>query len=103
MDTCEIRPTTVEGIKRLARTIKKEMGCKHMRALDLAAQQAGYTHYPAAHRALASQPEPPGSSEPEVWHEPEPDRAEPEPAPAPATQPIEVVWKRSRFTPRGPG
>jgi hypothetical protein len=37
--------TTLEGLKRRAKRLKKETGCTHGQALDLIAQQGGYQNY----------------------------------------------------------
>jgi hypothetical protein len=47
-----IRPSTLEGVKRLATRIKKERGVKHSNALDLAAQSANCANYRHARRTL---------------------------------------------------
>lgn len=48
-----LRPTTLEGIKRLAKRIGREQGLRHAEALEVAAKQAGYATYHAARQALA--------------------------------------------------
>jgi len=40
-----IRPTTVDGIKRLAKRLKREKNIKHSDALNEAAQAAGYRDF----------------------------------------------------------
>ncbi|MDH4874416.1 hypothetical protein [Pseudomonas sp. BN515] len=54
----QIHPTTLVGIKRLAKTIKKAKGILHAQALDEAAKQAGYQNFRHAQRALSSSAEP---------------------------------------------
>ena len=49
-----VRPSTLEGVKRLATQIKKEQGVKHANALDLAAQAANCANYRHALRVLPS-------------------------------------------------
>lgn len=49
-------PTTIYGIKRLAKAIKRERGVPHHLALDIAAQKAGYRDYRHALKVLSSQP-----------------------------------------------
>jgi hypothetical protein len=46
-------PSTIGGIKRLAWRMKKEQGIQHARALDNAAQQAGFSNYIHALRELS--------------------------------------------------
>ena len=50
--TEEIRPTTLTGVKRLAKTIKKERGISHNEALKIAARQAGWLSYIEAVRNM---------------------------------------------------
>jgi predicted PP-loop superfamily ATPase len=52
MDAKDVTPTTIEGIKRLAKSIKKQYGCPHHEALDIAAQRAGYMNLRHAQRLL---------------------------------------------------
>lgn len=52
MSTALIRPTTLEGLKRLAKKVKKELGVKHTEALDQVARQMGYSNFHAARRVL---------------------------------------------------
>lgn len=93
MESIDFRRTTLDGLKRLARSIKKETGCKHMAALEQAARQAGFAHYYAARMALDLAPEPLRQPEPKpAWHQ----RA---PATERAAQTIAVTWKRSRLAP----
>jgi len=49
-------PTTLVGIKRLAKTIKREHEVPHHLALDIGAKKAGYRDYGHAQKALSSQP-----------------------------------------------
>ena len=45
MSSEAIRPTTLEGIKRLAKLLKTERGIQHIQALDVAAQaEIGRAH-----------------------------------------------------------
>lgn len=46
-------PTTIAGLKRQAKKLKKEAGCTHSQALDQIARQMGYAHYNQALRHLA--------------------------------------------------
>ncbi|MCW3784312.1 hypothetical protein [Defluviimonas salinarum] len=45
MDTSGIRPKSEDGLKRLAKSIKREMGVTHTEALNLAAKQAGFGNF----------------------------------------------------------
>lgn len=55
MSTKAIRPATLDGIKRLANTIKSEQGVKkHARALDKASQSAGFENFRHARNVLCS-------------------------------------------------
>lgn len=46
-------PTTLEGVKRLAKRLKRENGITHTRALNRAAEQAGFIDFDDARRKLA--------------------------------------------------
>ncbi len=48
----DVRPSTLEGVKRLATQIGKERGIKHAIALDLAARAANCANYTHARRTL---------------------------------------------------
>ena len=52
-DTDAIRPTTLDGIKRLAKRIGRSRGVQHAKALEIAAAQAGYESFHAARTELA--------------------------------------------------
>lgn len=52
LDTHPTRPSTLAGIKRLAKRIKQERGLPHHEGLDLASQVGGYSNYPHAQREL---------------------------------------------------
>ena len=52
-----VRPTTLEGIKRLAKRIKKDREIKHTEALDVAAKISGYRHFHEAHVVLVKKPQ----------------------------------------------
>lgn len=52
MLTGDVRPSTLEGVKRLATQIRKERGIKHSNALELAAQAASCANYRHAQRTL---------------------------------------------------
>ena len=51
----DIHPTTIVGIKRLAKALHKSEGIQHANALDLASTQAGFTNYRNALAALGSE------------------------------------------------
>ncbi|MEO1222212.1 MAG: DUF5623 domain-containing protein, partial [Pseudomonadota bacterium] len=48
----DIRPTTLTGVKRLAKDLKKTKGIKHSDALDMAAQSANCENYHHAQKIL---------------------------------------------------
>lgn len=48
----DVRPSTLEGVKRLATQLRKERGIKHVNALDLAARAANCANYTHAQRIL---------------------------------------------------
>lgn len=52
MDTDNVRPTTIEGIKRLAKRLAKAEGIQHSAALERAAQAAGFGNFRAARAML---------------------------------------------------
>lgn len=52
MSTANITPTTIDGIKRLAKTLSKREGVPHSIGLDLASVRAGYANYTNARRVL---------------------------------------------------
>jgi hypothetical protein len=62
MSSEAIRPTTLEGIKRLAKSLKVERGVQHVQALDVASQAAGFQNFRHASNALRTGPAP----EPEI-------------------------------------
>lgn len=48
----DVRPTTLDGVKRLAVQLRKERGLKHSSALDIAAQAASCTNFRNAQNVL---------------------------------------------------
>lgn len=52
MSSEAIRPSTLDGIKRLANSIKVERGIKHIPALEVAAQLAGFQNLKHAQNVL---------------------------------------------------
>lgn len=61
MSNGPIRPSTIDGIKRYAKSLKTSLGITHARALDLAANAGGFHNFAHALRALdGSTPAAPG-------------------------------------------
>lgn len=54
MSNESIRPSTLEGIKRLAKSIKRERGIKHQQALDEAAKRGGFENFRHAGNVLTN-------------------------------------------------
>ena len=54
MSTQDIRPTTLQGIKRLAKSIKSASGIPHHQALDEAARRASLQNFRHASRVLTA-------------------------------------------------
>jgi len=54
MNIASIRPSTVDGIKTLAKKIKREKNVSHTDALDVASKQAGYETFVHARKALSA-------------------------------------------------
>jgi hypothetical protein len=52
MSTSSIPPSTVDGIKRLAKTMGRERGITHTQALEVAAHEAGFQNFLHAKRAI---------------------------------------------------
>jgi hypothetical protein len=48
----DLKPTTLDGIKRLAKSIKRRDGCKLSVAQEVAARQAGYDSFSQARHAF---------------------------------------------------
>lgn len=59
---CQDKPprkiTTIDGLKRRAKRIKKAEGIQHSKALDKAAQEAGFSNFVHARRQLAARAAP---------------------------------------------
>lgn len=51
-----IQPSTIEGVKRLAKSFKAERGMRHTQALDAAAEAAGFQNFRHARNVLRSTP-----------------------------------------------
>lgn len=47
-----IKPKTLDGIKQLAKKLKKACGCSHTEGLEMAARQAGFENYTHARKQL---------------------------------------------------
>ncbi|WP_017461419.1 DUF5623 domain-containing protein [Dyella ginsengisoli] len=62
MADVSIHPSTLAGIKRLAKSISRERGITHTAALSAAAQAAGFENFSHARRVLAAQLARPGRS-----------------------------------------
>jgi len=64
MSAAPIVPSTLDGIRRLAKSIKSTQGLQHAKALDEAARIAGHQNYSHAFRTLGGDPKgsvpPPG-------------------------------------------
>ncbi len=58
MPTQQVRPSSIEGIKRLAKRIASEKAVKHTAALEEAARVAGYQTFLHAKRSLSQANEP---------------------------------------------
>lgn len=58
MSTLKVRPSSIDGIKRLAKRIASEKSLKHTAALEEAARIAGYQTFLHAKRSLARATEP---------------------------------------------
>lgn len=56
MSSEAIRPSTLDGIKRLAKSLKTERCIQHVRALDEAAQAAGFQNFRHASNVLGAAP-----------------------------------------------
>ncbi|KVN38427.1 hypothetical protein WT11_05850 [Burkholderia stagnalis] len=56
MSSEAIRPSTLDGIKRLAKSLKIERGIQHTQALDAAAQAAGFQNFRHAGNVLRATP-----------------------------------------------
>lgn len=52
MNLSAITPATLDGIKQLAKKISRVQGMPHVKALDVAARQAGYENFQHARKEL---------------------------------------------------
>jgi hypothetical protein len=63
-----VRPTTLSGIKLLAKSLNRAEGLQHTRALDQASRQAGFQNWPHARKNLKDgQAEPPVTVMTPTW------------------------------------
>lgn len=58
MTTASIQPSTLDGIKQLAKKIRRERNIPHTRALDEASRQAGFENFVHAKRKLPGDVQP---------------------------------------------
>lgn len=56
MSIFEVKPSTLDGIKSLAKKIKRDRGIPHHEALDLSAQVAGFQNFRHAQQAVGHAP-----------------------------------------------
>ena len=56
MSEKSVRPSTIDGIKSLAKSLKRDNGIKHSEALDCAARAAGFSNFIHANRELGDRP-----------------------------------------------
>ncbi|MFL1480961.1 DUF5623 domain-containing protein [Pseudomonas grimontii] len=56
MNSFEVKPSTLGGIKSLAKKIKRDLGIPHHEALDLSAREAGFQNYRHAQQLGGSAP-----------------------------------------------
>lgn len=54
MRIASIQPSTIDGIKQLAKKIKRELNVTHTEALDLASRQGGYPSFVNARRTIGA-------------------------------------------------
>lgn len=66
LQTSTSTPTTLDGIKRLAKRIRAQQGLQHARALDQAAVQSGFNNWIDATRRLPVRPPSAGPRKPNV-------------------------------------
>lgn len=52
MDGLPPKPRTIEGLKRQARDLKRETGCKHTKSLEMVSRLHGWRTYAAAKHEL---------------------------------------------------
>jgi len=96
MESKDLHPSTLAGIKKLASVIGRERGIPHHDALEAAAKQAGYQNIRHARRVLA-QPSP--SAPPAQEHAPaRPGAPLPVAATAPAPEPMPASPPPSQVT-----
>jgi len=54
MSKTDVQPSSIEGIKRLAKAISKRDSITHSKALDTASQASGFGNFQHAHRSLSN-------------------------------------------------
>ena len=101
MDTKpSVHPTTLPGIKRAAKTIKRERGISHAEALDAAAQAAGYQNFRHARNLMASdRATAPQLVQPAATAAPALATSQPEDPPTPRSSPPARTIERRPFSP----
>jgi hypothetical protein len=93
-------PTTLPGIKRAAKAIKRERGISHVEALDVAAQAAGYQNFRHARNSLASnRATAPQLAQPAATAARSFASSQPEVPPTPRLNPSAQTTQRRPFTP----
>ena len=101
MDTkSSVHPTTLPGIKRAAKTIKRERGISHAEALDATAQAAGYQNFRHARNSMASdRPTAPKLKQPAATAAPFLATSQSEVPPTPRSSAPAQIIERRPFTP----
>jgi len=101
MDTKpSVHSTTLPGIKRAAKTIKRQRGISHAEALNAAAQAAGYQNFRHARNSLASdRATAPQLAQPAATAAPSLATSQPEVPPTPRSSPPAQTIQRHPFTP----
>ena len=95
-----VHPTTLPGIKRAAKAIKRERGISHAEALDAAAKAAGYQNFRHARNSMASdRPTAPNLAQPAATAAPSLATSKPEVPPTPRSSAPEQTIQRRQFTP----
>ena len=56
MSKTDVQPSSIEGIKRLAKAISKRDAISHSEALDTASQVSGFGNFQHARRSLGDRP-----------------------------------------------
>lgn len=74
MSKTDVQPSSIEGIKRLAKAISKRDSIPHTKALDTASQVSGFGNFQHAHRSLSDRSADAGTARHAVyistfWHD----------------------------------